>query len=100
MLYVTFLYWKKKEIGGGEIFMWVAIWLAFILVTLFPNLLQSLTQLLFFARIMDFLMIIAFMILAFLGFQNYIKNKRMERKIEELVRQEALRTAGFKEKSK
>lgn len=91
MIYVAFLHWKRKDINGGEIFFWTLLWLGFIVVTLFPNILQNLTKMLFFTRVMDFLMVIAFMILAFLGFQNYISNKKMERKIEELIRKEALK---------
>ncbi len=91
MLYLSFLHWKRGEIGGGNFFFWLMLWLAFILVTLFPILLGGLTKMLFFARVMDFLMLIAFMILAFLGFQNYISQKKMEKKIEKMVRKEALR---------
>jgi hypothetical protein len=90
MIYVAFLHWKRKEINGGEIIFWLILWLGFILITLFPNFLQRLTNLLFFARVMDLLMVTAFMILAFLGFQNNVSNRRMEKKIEELVRKEAL----------
>ena len=96
MIYVAFLHWKRKDINGGEIFFWTLLWLGFIVVTLFPNILQSLTKMLFFTRVMDFLMVIAFMILAFLGFQNHISNRRMERKIEELVRKEATKEISKK----
>ena len=96
MVYVAFLHWKRKEINGGEIFFWSSLWVGFILIILFPNVLQSLTQLLFFARVLDLLMVIAFMILAFLGFQNHISNRRMEKKIEDLVRKEATKEISKK----
>lgn len=98
MIYVAFLHFKRKDINGGEIFFWVSLWSGFIVITLFPRILQSITQLLFFARVMDLLMVLAFMILAFLGFQNHVSNRRMEKKIEELVRKEALKSAGKKSK--
>jgi hypothetical protein len=41
-------------------------------------------------------MVLAFMILAFLGFQNYVSNKKMEKKIEELVRELALKKKNEK----
>lgn len=96
MVYVAFLHWKRKDIDGGEIFFWVILWLGFIVITLFPDLLQIITKKLFFTRVMDFLMVAAFMILAFLGFQNHVSNRRMERKIEELVRKEATKDVGKK----
>ena len=91
MLYVVFLHWKKKDINGGETFFWASLWFAFIVVTLFPNILQRISKILFFARIMDLLMVMAFMILAIVGFQNYVSNKKMEKKIEDLVRSLALK---------
>jgi len=93
MIYVAFLHWKRKDFNGGEIFFWIALWLGFIFITLFPNILQSITKLLFFTRVMDLLMVIAFMILAFIGFQNYVSNRRMEKKIEELIREETKKEA-------
>jgi len=90
MIYVAFLHWKRKEINGGEVFFWIVLWFGFIFVNLFPDVLLNITKKLFFARVMDFLMVIAFMILAFLGFQNHVSSKRMEKKIEELIRKEAL----------
>lgn len=98
MIYVSFLYWKRKDFNGGEIFFWVSLWVGFVVIVLFPDLLLGLTQKLFFARVMDLLMVVAFMILAFLGFQNHVSNKRMERKIEELIRKEVL--SSFKRKAK
>ena len=93
MLYVAFLNWKRKDINGKEIFFWGILWLGFIVITLFPDVLQNVTKKLFFTRVMDFLMVIAFMILAFIGFQNHVSNRRMERKIEELIRKETKREA-------
>jgi len=94
MIYVSFLYWKRKDFNGGEIFFWIALWLGFIIITLFPNILQGLTKLLFFTRVMDLLMVVAFMILALFGFLNHVSNRRMEKKIEELVRKEAKKDVG------
>jgi len=91
MIYVAFLHWKRKDINSGEFFFWVFLWLGFTLVALFPDILLNITKKLFFARVMDFLMVLAFMILAFLGFQNHVSNKKMGKKIEELVRKEALK---------
>lgn len=90
MIYVTFLHRKRKELGASENAFWMILWLGFIGVVLFPQLLQGVTQVFLFARVLDLLMVIAFMILTFIGFQNYISNKRMEQKIEKLVRKKAI----------
>lgn len=96
MLYVVFLHWKRKDLKTSEYFFWFLLWCGFIGVTLFPNLLQNLTRLLFFARIMDFLMVLAFMILSYIGFNNYIANKKMEKKIEDLIRKDAIKNVKKK----
>lgn len=98
MIYVAFLHWKRRDLNGGEIFFWVILWSGFIVITLFPDILQNITKKLFFTRIMDFLMVIAFMILAFLGFQNHVSNRRMERKIEELIRKETTKDVEKKKR--
>lgn len=100
MLYVAFLHWKRKNLTTSEYLFWLLLWCGFIGITLFPNLLQSLTQLLFFARIMDFLMVLAFMILAYIGFNNYISNKKMEKNIEELIRKDAIKNYKSPKKAK
>lgn len=96
MIYVAFLHWKRKNLTTNEYLFWFLLWCGFVGVALFPNLLQNLTNLLFFARIMDFLMVLAFMILAYIGFNNYIANKKMEKKIEDLTRKDAVRNVKKK----
>lgn len=96
MLYVAFLHWKRKDLGTSEYLFWFLLWCGFIGVTLFPNSLQNLTSLLFIARVMDLLMVLAFMILAYIGFNNYISNKKIEKKIEDLIRKDATRNVKKK----
>jgi len=51
---------------------------------------------LFVARTMDLLMIAAFMILAYLGFQNYIEIKNLQKQIRRMVSQKAIKKASKK----
>lgn len=99
MNYIAFLNWKRREISPGAMVFWTLLWIGFILITLYPKILESISQQLFFARIMDLLMIIAFMILAYLGYENYVSNKKMEKRIEEIVRREAISSLKLKKKN-
>lgn len=99
MIYVAFLHWKRKDLSGYEMFFWLILWVGFILVTINPYILQGISNYLYFFRIMDLLVVISFMILAFLGFQNYISNKKLERKIEEVIREESLGVISGKSNS-
>lgn len=91
MLYVTFLHFKRREINGKETLFWVILWIGFIIITLFPNILQGISKKLFFTRVMDFLMVLAFMILAFIGFNNHILVKKIRKDIDKIIRNKTLK---------
>jgi hypothetical protein len=93
MLYVAFLHLKQKNINRKEYTLWMFIWLSFIFFTLFPQVLTPVLKELFIFRAMDLLMIIAFMILTYLGFKNHIGVKNLERQIEIIIRQKATKNA-------
>jgi len=92
MLYVLYLHFNKKNISRKTFLVWVGIWLAFILIALFPQALEPLLRNLFIVRVMDLGMIIAFMILAYLTFENNVKMKNYEEQIEKLVRRLAVKS--------
>jgi len=90
MLYINFINYKKEKIDGGGFFMWTTIWCSFIFLTIFPKILSPLVAPLNLFRILDLMMLIAFAVLSLLGFDNYIRNREIERKIEKIVRKDAL----------
>jgi len=85
MLYVAFIHFKKTNLTRVEFSLWVAIWSVFIFFALFPRVLDPLLARLFIFRAMDLLMIVAFMILTYLGFQNHIGIKSLQRQHRSLV---------------
>lgn len=86
MVYSLFLHWKKKNISMLIFLVWIFMWGAFVFFTFFPNVLEPLLKELFIVRVMDLGMIIAFMILTYLTFENNIKIKKLDKDIETLVR--------------
>lgn len=90
MAYLSFLYYKRREIRGIELFYWTLLWAMFVYILFFPDNISPVLQFFQIARIMDFFMIIAFMILFGLAFHNYIVYKRILGKVEEVVRKSAL----------
>lgn len=91
MLYVLFLHWKRKEITTLIFFIWFAVWGGFIYFTLFPRTLEPLSKELYAVRVLDLAMVIAFMILTYITIENNIKLKSLEKKIEKLIRELALK---------
>lgn len=85
MLYVAFLHYKKKNILLSEFLFWLLIWTVFIVFALYPKILDPVIKELFITRAMDLLMIIAFMILSYLGFTNHVGIKNLQKEIRRLV---------------
>ncbi len=97
MLYIAFMHYKRHNIGKSEFYLWCIIWLAFVYFALWPKILDPLLARLFVTRAMDLLMILAFMILAYLGFTNHVGIKSLQKQIEQLVRGRAIKNARKKQ---
>ncbi|MBI4153090.1 DUF2304 domain-containing protein [Candidatus Woesearchaeota archaeon] len=91
LLYFTFLHYKRKEFGAGELVFWSSIWVLFVYLVLFPYTLSYLAQSLNLVRVMDLLTIAGIMFLVVLTFYGYMMNVHSRRKLEQVVRALALR---------
>ena len=91
MVYFTFLKYKKKELNKVEFMVWFLAWIVFIIVAIIPTVLDPLVESFNFYRRLDFFVVLGFFALLGLGFYNYSIVKKMERKIEVFVRNEAIR---------
>lgn len=93
MVYVAFLHFKRHTIDVREFLFWLLCWSGFSLFTLFPRVLDPILAQIFVTRAMDLLMIVAFMILTYLGFQNHIGIKTLQKELTKLVSEQAQKTA-------
>ncbi len=91
MMYFTYVKFKKKELTNTELLVWFAGWITMIMVGIKPSILDFITDGLNFYRRLDFFVVLGFFVLLGLGFYNYSLSKKMERKMEVLVRKEAFR---------
>lgn len=96
MLYVVTIHGRRAMLSAVEFTMWYSLWILFILLALFPNLLQGITGALNFARVFDLLIVGAFMILAVVVFLSYFTQKKNTRKLEEFIRSQAISRAAQK----
>jgi len=90
MLYVAFMHFKRNNINRTEFLFWLTVWSVFGYFVLFPKVLDPILANLFIIRAMDLLSISAFMILAYLGFQNHVGIKSLQKDLEKMVRRKAL----------
>lgn len=91
MIYTLFLHWKRKEVSNFTFGIWLFVWMFFVLVALFPDILKPLVVGMKFTRVMDFGMIGAFIILTYLTFENNFKIKKNEKNLEKIIRKLAIK---------
>ena len=91
MMYYTFLQYKRKDFTIKEYGFWFIFWGAFVIITLFPQLLDPILTTLSIARTLDFFIIAGFLFLIFIIFYTYTVVRKNQRKIEEIVRKVALK---------
>lgn len=91
MMYVVSIHGKKKTLSIVEVSLWITIWVFFIIIALFPNLLLGIAHTLRFGRVFDLLVVGALMILNVLVFASYFTQKESQRRLEDLIRQLAIK---------
>lgn len=92
MLYVVRIHRRKQHIEAFEHGAWISIWSIFIFLSVFPQTVSGISQRLSITRVFDLLVIIALMITSYLTFQNRISYRRMEMKLEKIIRKNAIET--------
>ncbi len=90
MIYVAVLHYKRKEINRNEIIGWAVMWAVAIVVIIFPELLRTFASTFLVTRVFDLMVIAGFILVISMVGSAYIRTKKMEKKLEDLVRREAL----------
>ena len=89
--YLTFLHFRRKEFTAKETIFWLAAWLIFLLLAIFPMGLDFLIKnWLSFSRRLDFFIILGFMSLIGMIFHIYTSIRKMQNKLERVVRKMAV----------
>lgn len=92
MLYVVSIHHKKAALARLEVSFWYTTWICFVVIAIFPQLLEGLSGVLRFARVFDLLVVGALMILTVVIISSYFHQKVTQRRLDELVRKIAIRT--------
>lgn len=91
MIYYSFLNYKRKEFTIKEFGFWLSLWIVFIVIALFPNLLDPIVKSLKFARTFDLLVIGGFIYMILAIFYTYTVTRKTQRKLEIVVREFAMK---------
>ncbi len=90
MIYVVSIHKRKAKLTSIEVSLWYSIWIGFIVIALFPDLLLGISQTLNFQRVFDLLLVIALMIITTIVIMNYFTQKENQKKLEKFVRKQAI----------
>ncbi len=96
LLFVAFVLWRttirfrRNDITGRELFIWVVFWLLVAAATLVPKQTDVLAQLVGVERGADLLVYISIIVLFFVLFRIIVKLEKIERDITKVVRHTAL----------
>ncbi|MBS3133081.1 DUF2304 domain-containing protein [Candidatus Woesearchaeota archaeon] len=98
MLYVSFLYYKKKEFTLTEWGFWALFAVLFAAVSVFPEVLDPVVRSFNLGRKLDLFIILGFMLIIAMNFYTYRVTRHTDKKIETLVRNMAIERAERKRK--
>lgn len=91
MIYFSLLHYKKGQLNGIEISSWIVIWVAVILIVIFPEIVRVHAASFAISRLLDLLIGGAFIVIFIMVASSYVKVNRVEKKLEDLVRKLALK---------
>lgn len=92
MVYFAVLNFKRGELNGTEITSWLVMWTLAIVIIIFPELLQSFAKTFLVTRVFDLMVIGGFILVISMVSVAYLRTKRNEKKLEELIRRDALKS--------
>lgn len=90
LIYSTFLNYKCKNINKIEFFFWTSAWIFLIFLSIRPLSIDQFIEKNLNVNLFYLLNIFSFLFIFFLIFKYYLKIKILEKKIDTLIRSEAL----------
>ena len=91
MIYFALLNYKRREIDNLEFYIWVVIWAAVMLIAVFPDFLRTFSRDVLITRLFDLLVIGGIVLVILLSAKAYLTSKKLEKKVERFIRDEALK---------
>lgn len=96
MVYFTFLYYKRANYDKTGLVFWFAVWLGFIVLVMFPQIIYGVMGVLQIERTADFFYVSGFLFFSVVLFHVYNTTKKNQKQLELLVRNLAFKQARKK----
>lgn len=100
MIYFSILNYKRREITKTEMYSWVIIWIITLLAVIFPQLLREYARKFAVTRLFDLMVVGGFILVITMSAYAYLKCRKLEKKIEDFVRKEAIKNFSKTAKKK
>jgi len=100
MIYFAVLNYKRGEINGAEISSWLVVWTFTIVAVVFPEILRTFSNTFLVTRVFDLMVIGGFVIVVSMVSSAYVRTKRLEKKLDELVRKSAMQNIKGERRNK
>ncbi len=91
MIYFAYLHYRRGEINGIEILFWLICWIGAIVIVLFPEAFKAFSETIAISRAFDLAILGGFILIIPLVYLSYVRANKLEKKLEEYTRQEALK---------
>jgi len=96
MVYLAYVNYKRGEISRVEVAIWVLAWAVAVSMVLFPNTFRGIAQAFFISRLLDLMILGGFVLVIIMVAMAYIRTRKIEKKLEDLIRKEALKNLNRK----
>ena len=93
MIYFAYVHYRKGDINGIEISFWLVAWTGAVLIIIFPEVFSLFARTIAISRAFDLAVIGGFILVIPMVYLSYIKTRKLEKKLEEFVRAEAIKKA-------
>lgn len=97
MIYFAVIAFKKKQLDGLEIAAWLTIWIVTIIIVIFPEFLRTHAQTFAVSRLFDLMVVGGFFLVISIAAIVYTKTRKIEKKLEKYIRNEAIKSAKKKD---
>lgn len=91
MIYFTLLHFRRREFKKSEFLLWQVLWMGLIVIVLFPASVEFILDAFSITRTFDLVVIVGIVILFGVTFRNYVIVRRLEKKIEDTTRRDAMK---------
>lgn len=96
MIYYSFLHYKRREFTIKEFSFWLVLWVVFIVIAMFPFILDPIAKTFSFFRTLDLLVISGLLFLIVVNFYIYAITRKNQKQLEVAVSEMAMKKAKGK----